>query len=77
MRIFAAILTGFLWVTMQPSSVPAQSGGAPTGRISFMIFGDPADKAAYENVTAAFNRKVPTVAVELIHIPSQGLIAGA
>jgi multiple sugar transport system substrate-binding protein len=72
MRLLAAILIGCLLVITRPSSVPAQSGGAPTGRISFMIFGDPADKAAYENFTAAFKKKVPTVAVELIHIPNQG-----
>jgi multiple sugar transport system substrate-binding protein len=44
---------------------------APPEPISFMIFGDPAEKAAYEELVAAFSERNPDVPVELIHIPSQ------
>lgn len=39
--------------------------------ISFMVFGDPAEKAAYETLVAAFNEVHPEIAVALQHIPSQ------
>jgi multiple sugar transport system substrate-binding protein len=36
-----------------------------------MIFGDPAEKAAYESLLRAFNQRHPQIKVNLIHIPSQ------
>ncbi|MGH2543377.1 MAG: extracellular solute-binding protein, partial [Ardenticatenaceae bacterium] len=39
--------------------------------VSFAIFGDPAELAAYQSLVAAFEAKFPTIDVELIHIPSQ------
>jgi multiple sugar transport system substrate-binding protein len=36
-----------------------------------MVFGDPAEKAAYETLVAAFHAAHPEIAVELQHIPSQ------
>jgi multiple sugar transport system substrate-binding protein len=44
---------------------------APAGEVSFMIFGDPAEKAAYEALVEAFEAKHPQIDVELIHIPGQ------
>lgn len=52
-----------------------QSAGAaepPAERISFMVFGDIAEKAAYEQLVADFTRHHPRIQVSLIHIPSQG-----
>jgi multiple sugar transport system substrate-binding protein len=69
MRI-GTIVIGLLSAVVSAGSVSAQ-GDSPAGRVSFMIFGDPADKAAYERVIAAFGRKVPTVAIDLIHVPAQ------
>ena len=53
------------------------SGGAPvvaqepaTGSVSFMVFGDLAELAAYQELVAAFEADQPGVDVELIHIPS-------
>jgi multiple sugar transport system substrate-binding protein len=42
-----------------------------SGQISFMIFGDPAEKAAYERLVAVFEQRAPAVSVDLTHIPSQ------
>jgi multiple sugar transport system substrate-binding protein len=49
-------------------------GGAatPSGRVSFMIFGDPAEKAAYEQLVSEFQQRNPAISVDLVHIPSQG-----
>lgn len=43
-----------------------------TTTVSFMVFGEPAEKAAYDELVAAFAEKHPQIAIELIHIPDQG-----
>jgi multiple sugar transport system substrate-binding protein len=48
------------------------SAQAPAERVSFMVFGDTAEKAAYEQLVADFTRQHPGIHVSLIHIPSQG-----
>lgn len=40
-------------------------------RVSFMVFGDPAELAAYEALVAAFEETRPEIDVELRHIPEQ------
>ena len=40
--------------------------------VSFMVFGDAAELAAYENLVAAFTESQSDVTVTLTHIPSQG-----
>lgn len=42
-----------------------------TGTVSFMIFGDPAELKAYQNLAVAFEAKFPAIKIQLIHIPSQ------
>ncbi|MFZ5921120.1 MAG: ABC transporter substrate-binding protein [Chloroflexota bacterium] len=54
---FASILT---------ACQPANGGG-----ISFMVFGDPAELAAYQTLVAAFEQAHPDLPVELIHVPGQ------
>jgi multiple sugar transport system substrate-binding protein len=49
----------------------ASTGGEPAGRVRFMVFGDPAEKVAYETLVAAFEERRPAIDVELQHIPSQ------
>jgi multiple sugar transport system substrate-binding protein len=44
---------------------------APTGPVTFMISGDTAEKAAYEQLVAAFEREHPGTDVQIIHIPGQ------
>ena len=54
-------------------SWPARGAAmAQSGDVSFMIFGDPAEKAAYEGLVAAFEAKHPDIDVNVIHIPDQG-----
>jgi multiple sugar transport system substrate-binding protein len=58
-----------------PTVAPATSSPEPTApvaQVSFMIFGDPAEKAAYDGLVSAFEQRNPTIDIELIHIPSQG-----
>lgn len=52
-------------------SAACAASPAPAAPVSFMIFGDPAEKAAYEELVAAFEARHPDSPVELIHIPSQ------
>ena len=39
--------------------------------ISFMVFGDPAELAAYSQLVDTFQKKHPKIQVEIIHIPGQ------
>lgn len=57
--------------TAAPPPVAADATAVPGGQISFMIFGDPAEKAAYEGLVSAFTQRYPAIQVQLIHIPSQ------
>jgi multiple sugar transport system substrate-binding protein len=41
------------------------------GKISFMVFGDPAELAAYQKLADAFQQTHPEIQVELIQIPGQ------
>jgi multiple sugar transport system substrate-binding protein len=41
------------------------------GRVSFMISGDAAEKATYDQLVAAFAERHPNIAVSLVHIPGQ------
>jgi multiple sugar transport system substrate-binding protein len=40
-------------------------------KISFMVFGDPAELAAYQTLVEAFKGQYPEIGVDLIHIPGQ------
>jgi multiple sugar transport system substrate-binding protein len=44
---------------------------APSGQVSFMVSGDPAEKAAYEGLASAFKQKQPDIDVQITHIPGQ------
>ncbi len=43
---------------------------AQEDEVSFMVFGDPAELAAYQSLAAAFEEAYPDIELELIHIPS-------
>lgn len=47
-------------------------GPAPTSAVSFMVFGDPAELAAYQSLVAAFHEQHPEIQVDLRHVASQG-----
>src|SRR5512139_2248868 len=40
--------------------------------VSFMVFGDPAELSAYQQLVAAFEARYPGIQVELRHVASQG-----
>jgi multiple sugar transport system substrate-binding protein len=44
----------------------------PSGSVSFMVFGDTAERAAYEQLVADFTRQHPQIQVALVHVPGQG-----
>lgn len=81
LRRCGLVLSLFLFVTGCAVTAPAATttnqvesaavANAATHTISFMVFGDPAEKAAYETVVAAFSEVHPEIAIELMHIPSQ------
>lgn len=59
--------------SVEPAVEPAVAApnAQPSGPIGFMVFGDPAEKAAYETLVEAFKRRRPGIDVQMIHIPSQ------
>lgn len=70
-RVFIGIvLVALLWGCGATGGTSATiEGDRP---VTFMIFGDPAERAAYEELVAAFRERRPEIAVELIHVPDQG-----
>ena len=66
--LLAALLAATAWLGPAPPAMAAD----PTGRVSFMIFGDAAEKAAYEQLVAVFAQRFPQVQVTLVHVPGQG-----
>jgi len=61
---FVSIILPIVLSACQPSSTTKE-------KISFMVFGDPAELAAYQTLVEAFEQTHPEIQVELIHIPSQ------
>ncbi|RJP51792.1 MAG: sugar ABC transporter substrate-binding protein [Anaerolineaceae bacterium] len=63
----------FLFVALILSLVLSSCAGTQenSGKISFMVFGDPAELAAYQSLVDTFHTKHPEIKVELIHIPGQ------
>lgn len=57
--------------TPQPVAATVEVEEAPTGQVSFMIFGDTAEKVAYDQLVAAFEDRHPEIDINLIHIPGQ------
>lgn len=52
-------------------SIPPVVRSQSSAEITFMISGDPAEKAAYEQLVAAFSVARSDIRVNLLHIPSQ------
>ena len=69
-RYVSALALQLLVVTLL--STGCAGGQASTSSVSFMVFGDPAELAAYQDVVSAFEAAQPAIDVELIHIPDQG-----
>jgi len=62
--IFIACIASLVLPSCQP--VPSAAGN-----ISFMVFGDPAELAAYQTLVDSFMQAHPEIQVELIQIPGQ------
>ncbi|WP_255604038.1 sugar ABC transporter substrate-binding protein [Oscillochloris sp. ZM17-4] len=60
-----------LLLALLAAALLAGACAAPAAPVSFMIFGDPAERAAYADLVAAFRERRPDIAVELIYVPSQ------
>lgn len=73
MSIIRTRSTVRLAIALVVAGALAGCGGAGGARqpVSFMIFGDVAEKAAYERLVEAFQERHPQTAIDLIHIPSQ------
>jgi multiple sugar transport system substrate-binding protein len=58
-----------------PAGPPARAGAGETpaasGTVAFSVWGDPAEKAAYEQLAASFNRRQARVTAQLLHTPGQ------
>jgi multiple sugar transport system substrate-binding protein len=66
-----AVLVSTLLATVLPTTWRTGVRGADEVRpVSFMVFGDPAELAAYQELVAAFEAAHRDIAIELIHIPS-------
>lgn len=63
-----AALAAVLAVPLAASAVVAQERHA----VSFMVFGDPAELAAYQGLVDAFEEVRPDIDVTLVHIADQG-----
>ncbi len=72
--VLAAIVSSAL-SSCGPKEVSTDSSGATgpkgTRTVSFMVFGDPAELHAYQDLVSAFEKRHPEIKVELVHIPSQ------
>jgi len=66
-RPVRVLLAALLALVSLWGSVGAQED---TGNVSFMVFGDPAELAAYQELVAAFEQVHPNIYLELVHIPS-------
>ena len=71
MRVLPSRLLRSLWAaTLALALVVPGAAAQDSSEVSFMVFGDPAELAAYQSLVAAFEEAHPQVEVELIHIPS-------
>lgn len=68
LTLLAALLVTLGLLAPQPAGV---RGADEARHVSFMVFGDPAELAAYRSLVAAFEVAHPDIDVELIHIPGQ------
>lgn len=63
-----AAVAGLLVLSLTVSTTAAQE----QHRVSFMVFGDPAELAAYQGLVRAFEEAHPDIDVILVHIADQG-----
>lgn len=54
------------------AGTPVAATPAASGIVSYFITGDPAEKAAYQSLVAAFTQRHTRIAIELSHVPNSG-----
>jgi multiple sugar transport system substrate-binding protein len=72
--LLAACTTPTATPTQAPNTIDPTASEAATGEsatISFAVFGDPAEQAAYETLVATFEARYPNIDIELRHTPGQ------
>lgn len=67
--LFLAVL--FLTACTAASSSGATPSTTASVTVSFAVFGDPAEQAAYETLVATFEESHPNISIELRHTPGQ------
>jgi multiple sugar transport system substrate-binding protein len=74
MRALIRVITivGGLALATSGATGMARAQTGPATPVSFMVFGEPAELAAYEQLVDAFETAHPTIDVQLIEIASQG-----
>lgn len=68
----SSLLNKFLVVLLLASFILSGCAKAGPKSVSFMVFGDPAELAAYQKLVDAFQTRYPDIQVELRHVASQG-----
>ncbi|MBK9092457.1 MAG: sugar ABC transporter substrate-binding protein [Anaerolineae bacterium] len=66
-RVFALLLSLFVLLNLPGCA----STPAPGGAVSFMVFGDPIELAAYRKLVDAFHARYASIRVELRHVPNE------
>ncbi|MFZ1240354.1 MAG: extracellular solute-binding protein, partial [Anaerolineae bacterium] len=66
-RVFALLLSLFVLLNLPGCA----STPAPGGAVSFMVFGDPIELAAYRKLVDAFHARYASIRVDLRHVPNE------
>lgn len=64
------LIKRFAWILMLFASVGCATTEPQAATVRFMVFGDPAEHRAYQELVDAFHASQPDVRVEMTHIPS-------
>jgi multiple sugar transport system substrate-binding protein len=70
-RAAVAAVASLAAVLMLGASAGSTGPAAGPATVSFMVFGDPAELAAFESLVAAFEESHPEIDVEIIHVADQ------
>jgi multiple sugar transport system substrate-binding protein len=54
-----------------PTTVPPTAAAGPSGKVTFITTGSPEEKTAFEQLVAAFGKKMPAVQVEMTIVPDE------
>ncbi|HLY27290.1 MAG TPA: hypothetical protein VKQ72_13170, partial [Aggregatilineales bacterium] len=65
--IFISLTAIVILLASQSAAFGQATPSSLAGAISFYVFGDSAEKAAYTTLVAAFNQRYPAVTVNLVY----------